>query len=206
MSTQPTRRLPREERREQLLATAARIFGQQGYHSASMDDIADAAGVSKPVLYQHFPSKHALYSALVESACERLFALVNEGLQSVEDNRGRVHAALRGFFAFVDESDWGFRFIFESDLTADEDIQARIWQVQLDTATAIGRVIAADTDLAEEEATLLGVALVGLAQTGARHLRSRLAAGESAVSPERALELAEELTWRGIGGFPKVTD
>src|SRR4051794_25080759 len=54
-------RLPRRERRAQLLESALEVFVAQGYHAAAMDDIADRAGVSKPVLYQHFPGKLDLY-------------------------------------------------------------------------------------------------------------------------------------------------
>jgi AcrR family transcriptional regulator len=50
-------RLPRGERRDQLLATASEVFVDRGYHATGMDEIADRAGVSKPVLYQHFSSK-----------------------------------------------------------------------------------------------------------------------------------------------------
>ena len=57
-------RLPRRERRVQLLESALEVFVRQGYHAAAMDDIAERAGVSKPVLYQHFPGKLDLYLAL----------------------------------------------------------------------------------------------------------------------------------------------
>ncbi|HZI96263.1 MAG TPA: helix-turn-helix domain-containing protein, partial [Actinomycetales bacterium] len=61
MTTQATRargaRLPRSARRAQLLGAAQEVFVSRGYHAAAMDEIADRAGVSKPVLYQHFPSK-----------------------------------------------------------------------------------------------------------------------------------------------------
>ena len=59
-------RLPRSARRKQLMAAAQEVFVAQGYHAAAMDDIADRAGVSKPVLYQHFPGKLELYLALLD--------------------------------------------------------------------------------------------------------------------------------------------
>src|SRR6266508_3592764 len=59
-------RLPAAVRRAQLLDVARRVFGRDGYRGASMESIAEAAGVTKPVLYQHFPSKHALYGSLLE--------------------------------------------------------------------------------------------------------------------------------------------
>src|SRR5437764_4220610 len=61
-------RLPRHERRRQLLDAALEVFVSQGYHAAAMDEIADRAGVSKPVLYQHFPGKLELYLALLDES------------------------------------------------------------------------------------------------------------------------------------------
>ncbi|MFL6128589.1 MAG: TetR/AcrR family transcriptional regulator, partial [Mycobacteriales bacterium] len=63
-------RLPRSARRKQLMAAAQEVFVAQGYHAAAMDDIADRAGVSKPVLYQHFPGKLDLYLALLDQSCD----------------------------------------------------------------------------------------------------------------------------------------
>ena len=83
-------RLPREQRRQQVLAAALEIFSTVGYHAASMDDIADRAGVSKPVLYQHFTSKLDLYLDLLDVAIEDLLAAAREALTHTNDNRERV--------------------------------------------------------------------------------------------------------------------
>src|ERR671913_2626713 len=77
-----TARLPRTARRKQLLAAAQEVFVAQGYHSAAMDDIAERAGVSKPVLYQHFPGKLELYLALVTTHVDLLIATVREALEA----------------------------------------------------------------------------------------------------------------------------
>src|SRR5438067_11906047 len=73
-------RLPRHERRRQLLDAALEVFVSQGYHAAAMDDIAERAGVSKPVLYQHFPGKHELYSALLDESVGTLLETVGGAL------------------------------------------------------------------------------------------------------------------------------
>ena len=72
-------RLPRSARREQLLGAAQEVFVAQGYHAAAMDDIAERAGVSKPVLYQHFPGKLDLYLALLDQHAEAMVAAVRDG-------------------------------------------------------------------------------------------------------------------------------
>ena len=70
-------RLPRRERRAQLLDAAREVFVAQGYHAAAMDDIAEAAGVSKPVLYQHFPGKLELYLALLDESSASLVSTLS---------------------------------------------------------------------------------------------------------------------------------
>ena len=90
-------RLPRKERREQLLGSALEVFVAQGYHAAAMDDIAERAGVSKPVLYQHFPGKLELYLALLDSSCDQVIASCGAALDSTTDNKLRVEAAMRAF-------------------------------------------------------------------------------------------------------------
>src|SRR3954465_12364704 len=94
-------RLPRSARRKQLLAAAQQVFVAQGYHAAAMDDIAERAGVSKPVLYQHFPSKLDLYLALLDRHCDDLVERVRAALESTTDNRQRVEATLSAYFGFV---------------------------------------------------------------------------------------------------------
>ena len=77
------------------------MFVAQGYHAAAMDDIADRAGVSKPVLYQHFPGKLDLYLALLDESADELVAIVREALSSTTDNSQRVPATFRAFFDYV---------------------------------------------------------------------------------------------------------
>ncbi len=83
----PTR-LPRSARRKQLLAAAQEVFVAQGYHAAAMDDIAERAGVSKPVLYQHFPGKMELYLALLDTHCDAIVAKVHDAMASTHRQQG----------------------------------------------------------------------------------------------------------------------
>src|SRR5690348_18113652 len=95
-------RLPRSARRKQLLAAAQEVFVAQGYHAAAMDDIAERAGVSKPVLYQHFPGKLELYLALLDTHCDAIIAKMRSAMQSSTDNRVRMAGAISAYFDFVD--------------------------------------------------------------------------------------------------------
>src|ERR687883_1816458 len=107
-------RLPRSARRKQLLGAAQQVFVAQGYHAAAMDDIAERAGVSKPVLYQHFPGKLDLYLGLLDSACDELIASCRLALAATHDNKTRVAAAMAAFYAYVAEERGAFRLVFES--------------------------------------------------------------------------------------------
>src|SRR6476660_4723243 len=162
-------RLPRHERRRQLLDAALEVFVSQGYHAAAMDEIAERAGVSKPVLYQHFPGKLDLYLALLDQHSGELVALVREALASTSDNKQRVAATIAAYFEFVARDGAPFRLVFESDLTNEVAVRERVDQVNKECAEAIAEVIAEDTGLAPEPATLLGTALTGMAQVTARY-------------------------------------
>ena len=192
-------RLPRDQRRVQLLDAANEVFTSKGYHAAAMDDIADAAGVSKPVLYQHFPSKLDLYLALLDQSCERLVEIVEVALASTEDNADRVVATVAAFYEFVSSDSAEFRFVFESDLTGDRAVQQRLSRVNADISDAIAEVIAEDTSLPVEQAKLLAVCLVGIAQVSARYW---ISGGTSSVTVDEAKQLVSSLAWRGISGFP----
>src|SRR3954449_2995607 len=100
--TRRTSRLPRSARRLQLLRAAQDVFVAQGFHAAAMDDIADRAGVSKPVLYQHFPGKRELYLALLEQQVDELTDRVARAMADTEDNRARVDGAVGAYFDFID--------------------------------------------------------------------------------------------------------
>ena len=192
-------RLPRDQRRVQLLDAASEVFTTRGYHAAAMDDIAETAGVSKPVLYQHFGSKLELYLALLDSSCDSLVEVVEEAISSTDDNADRVFAAMGAFYEFVSSASGEFRFVFESDLTGDGRVQDRLWKVNNDVADLIAAVIAEDTDLPAEQSKLLGISLVGIAQVSARYWVSEHSA---AIPLEQAKQLVSSLAWRGLRGFP----
>src|SRR5690606_28222636 len=106
-------RLPRVARRRQLLAAAQQVFVERGYHAAAMDEIAERAGVSKPVLYQHFPGKLELYLALLDASCDTVMAAVRKALASTDDNKERVTATMEAFYTYVSGERAAFRLVFE---------------------------------------------------------------------------------------------
>ena len=195
-------RLPRPARRRQLLGAAQEVFVAQGYHAAAMDEIAERAGVSKPVLYQHFPGKLDLYLALLDESADELVGIVREALSSTTDNKQRVPATFQAFFDFVSSSGEAFRLVFESDLSNEPAVRERLDRTMRDCAEMISQFIREDAGLQDDEARLLGMALVGMAQVSSRYWLST----DKAIPKDAAEQLLARLAWRGISGWPRTAD
>jgi AcrR family transcriptional regulator len=195
-------RMPRRERRAQLLSSALEIFVAQGYHAAAMDDIAERAGVSKPVLYQHFPGKLELYLALLDNACDQIIDNCRLALDSTHDNKLRVGATVDAFFEYVALDTGAFRLVFESDLTNEPAVREHVERVTTECAALIAHVIRDDTGLPDDASYLLAVSLVGMAQVSARFWLK----DAGAIPRSDAAALVSALAWRGIRGYPKTDE
>lgn len=190
--------MPRKARREQLLVAALEVFSDQGYHAAGMDDIAVRAGVSKPVLYQHFPGKLELYVAVLDRACDRIIEAVREALASTHDNKERVARTMTAFYRQVDAESGEFRLVFESDATNEPAVVIHLDRVTRECAAMVAEVIEEDTDLPAEASYLLAVGLVGMGEVSARSWLS----ADRPLPLEDAAALVGALAWRGISGYP----
>ena len=195
-------RLPRLARRRQLLDAAMEVFVARGYHAAAMDEIADRAGVSKPVLYQHFPGKQELYLALLDESVDRLIEAVAAALRSTTDNRQRVNATFAAYYEYIAEHTGTFRLVFESDLTSEPAVRERLEAADQRCADMISQVIKEDAGLADDEAHLLSIGLLGMAQVSARYWLNTV----GTIPREAAEQLVARLAWRGISGWPRATD
>ena len=192
-------RLPRHERRRQLLDAALESFVTRGYHAAAMDEIAERAGVSKPVLYQHFPGKLELYLALLDESVDTLVAAVRDALRSNPDNKQRVAATFGAYFEYVGGQGQAYRLVFESDLGNEPAVRARLDRGQRECAAMVSQVVREDAGTSDDEAYLLSVGMVGMAQVTARYwLTSR-----DRIPREAAEQLVARLAWRGISGWPR---
>ncbi|NBU93507.1 MAG: TetR/AcrR family transcriptional regulator [Actinobacteria bacterium] len=199
MSEDKANRLPRDERRAQLLSAALEVFTAAGYHSAAMDEIADRANVSKPVLYQHFPSKLELYLAVLDLHIDSLVFALQKAIAEHRGNSDRVKATVVAYFGFIDAEGEAFRLLFESDMNLEPQVRERLNRMTYDCAAAVSAVISIETGLAKEESMMLAVGLIGTVQTIARHWLDR----DGKIDRNRATELVMNLIWRGISGFPK---
>lgn len=198
--TRPRVRLPRSQRRAQLLRAAQDLFVEQGYHATVMDQIAERAGVSKPVLYQHFPGKLELYLAILDHHNTELVRSVSEAATSEPVNKMKVAAAVDAYFAFVEADGAAFKLVFESDLTNDPLVRDRVNSAERQLATVVTDIIAEDTDLPRASAELLGFALSTMAHASARNWLVH----ENPLPRQEAAALITQLAWRGIRAFPRA--
>lgn len=189
--------MARDVRRAQILEVAQELFARHGYHHVSMDDIADRAEVSKPVLYRHFPSKLDLYLDVVDHRAEALVTAI-DGALAADPTGGRavVRAVVRAYVEFVEEAGDSFSLLFESDVTRDAEVRRRVQRVATEAAEAVCRGLRELADLTPEHARLLSTALVGMARIAAA---ARYRAGTVAV--EDAVDLITDLAWGGVAGF-----
>ena len=116
----PVRRLPRVQRREQILTAATEAFARSGFAATSLEDIAAEAGVTRVILYRHFDSKTDLYQAVLDRMCARLDAHVAEPVGGFTD------ASIDGLLEAAAESPAGFRLLFHHALRPNRRLVARI--------------------------------------------------------------------------------
>jgi AcrR family transcriptional regulator len=191
-------RLPRGERRDQLLATASDVFVDRGYHSAGMDEIADRAGVSKPVLYQHFSSKLDLYLAILQLHGDILVASVQDALSATTDNRQRLRSAVQAFFDFIEHDSQGYRLIFENDYATEPQVANQV-KVAIGACTdAVFDLISRDSGLDPHRARMIAVGLVGISVDCARYWLG----ADRPIPKEDAVEGTVQFAWGGLSHVP----
>ncbi|MCS6712450.1 TetR/AcrR family transcriptional regulator [Brachybacterium sp. EF45031] len=191
----PTPRMPKAQRRAQLLATALEQFTHSGYQTVSMDDIALAAGVTKPVLYQHFESKEALYRAVVQEIGERMVATVSDLGARAGTTEERVRAGVQHFHDLTGASD-ALRLFAGADQPSDE-ARDLIREVLDRTALALADVLGRSREMTDQEALVIGHAALANAQTAALLMRRT----ESAEQQEQILSTVTRLIVGGLQSF-----
>ena len=180
-------RLPRAERERQVLGAARALFAERGYGAVTMDDVAAAVGVTKPLLYIYFGNKERLYLACMERAGEAMFATVGAAVSDADSPADALRRGLHAFFAFVDEDRDAWRVLFDETLPAGGEVARRVAEhrEQLEAVVAelvVARLPGRRRGRAVVEAEALSTALLGAAESLARWwLRTgELSAGQAA--------------------------
>src|SRR3977135_3288610 len=191
-------RMPRDERRGQLLIVASDVFVDHGYHAAGMDEIADRAGVSKPVLYQHFSSKLELYLAVLDRHVENLVSGVQNALSTTTDNRQRLRAAIQAFFDFIEHDGQGYRLIFENDYVTEPEVAAQVRVATEACTDAVFDLISHDSGLEPHRARMIAVGLVSISVDSARYWLNNA----RPISKDDAVEGTVQFIWGGLSHVP----
>ena len=188
-------RLPAEQRRRQLLDVACQVFAERGFHATSMDDVATRAGVTKPVLYQHFPSKRALFVELLDDVGHQLLGELAIATGAAHSGRERVHEGFTAYFRFVTGNQAAFRLLFGASARNDPEFTEVVDRVLDETAEAITNLIAIEGTT--EHRRVLAHALIGVAEATSRDALTDDGAG---LAPELLAHWVSELVWFGLRG------
>jgi AcrR family transcriptional regulator len=189
-------RLPAARRRPQLLGVALQVFGERGFHPASMNEVAEAAGVTKPVLYQHFRSKRDLYREVLTDVGAQLLDAITKATTAATSPHEQVELGFIAYFRWVAANEAAFRVLFGGGTRRDEEFAAQVAKVESAIAEAIATLIDVE-GLDAPQRRQLAHGLVGLAEG-----TSRLWMAEGADQPPEALaRLVADLAWRGLRGI-----
>jgi AcrR family transcriptional regulator len=186
-----TVRMPAAERREQLLDIALEVFAHNGYHETSMNALATEAGVTKPVLYQHFASKHELFARVLARTGDRLHAAIAERSAGVDTPRQRVEAGFAAFFHFFDEHPDAFGVLYGSSLGSTAEFKREARRVQDTFIAMVARLITVDDG---EDAIVLAAGINGISEGMVRHWMHD---GRRRSADEMAA-LTSRLAWGGL--------
>lgn len=167
------RRLPRAVRERQILDAAVAVFSQHGYHAASMDEVAEVAGVSKPMVYAYLGSKEDLFAACIRREANRLIEAVTNGVATDAELAPDMQLwhGLRSFFHFVGQNRQSWTVLHRQALSVGGSFAAEISTMRDRSIELVARVVvSAGTkqgigDQAEKSADGLAAALVGAAES-----------------------------------------
>lgn len=194
----PTR-LPAARRRQQLLDVALRVFAERGFHPTSMNDLAEAAGVTKPVLYQHFGSKRELYLELLDDVGNRLRVEIGKATSEAGSPREQVERGFAAYFRYVAEHQAAFQVLFGGGTRRDEEFASYALRVEQTIADYVAALIEIE-GLSEEERRLLAHGIVGLAEGTSRLWLREHTPGD----PDQLAARVAELAWAGLRGIGRT--
>jgi AcrR family transcriptional regulator len=191
-----TTRLPAAERRQQLLAVALEQFSDRGFTQTSMNDIAEAAGVTKPVLYQHFGSKRDLFLELLRDVGGQLREAIGKAALDAARPRQQVENGMSAYFHWVASQRAGFAVLFAGETRRDPEFAREVATVEHDIADTIASLIIVE-GLDPERRGLLAFGIVGLAESTCRHWLAH----DLWLPPDQLAAQVADLAWGGLRGL-----
>jgi AcrR family transcriptional regulator len=195
--TKKNPRLPRAERRSQLLEVSRGVFAERGFEAATLEEIAERAGVSRPIVYGHFGDKQRLFEAVVDAEIARVQAAVGAALSAPGEPRELLEGGLRAFFAYVREHPEGHAVLTRDAPIhlSDAGLGVMLDGLAARISDAIARVIRA-LGLDPAPAPIYANALIGLGAHVGRWWRDHPEVSLAAVTSHTTT-----LLWSGFGGM-----
>ncbi|GGL73255.1 TetR family transcriptional regulator [Streptomyces fumigatiscleroticus] len=203
MGAVKSKRMPRAVREQQMLDAAVRTFGRRGYMAASMDEIAELAGVSKPLVYLYLNSKDDLFTACIRREAAALAEAVRAGVRPGLPADRQLWEGLRAFFTHTARNPDGWSVLHLQARTHGERFAAEVAAMRAEIVAFVTQLIAAaareahrDPDLPEREVAGVAEALVGAAES--------LAAWANAtpgVTAKQAAATLMNFAWAGLGNL-----
>ncbi|MCZ7631476.1 MAG: TetR/AcrR family transcriptional regulator [Microthrixaceae bacterium] len=188
-------RLPAAERREQLIEVATSVFAEQGFHTTSMNDVAEAAGVTKPVLYQHFSSKRNLFLELLTDIGDQLRERIAKATASAPGPRQQIEAGFRAYFDYMEANTDAYRVLFGAGVRRDPEFASLTQAVEESIAEAIAELIVVDGHPAEDR-ELIAHTIVGMTEAASRYW----IAHDREPPLDQLSEAVARLAWSGLRG------
>lgn len=206
----PHVRLPATERRKLLMHCAINCFSKNGFHSTSMEEIAAAAGVTKPVIYQHFPSKRQLYADLLNQVGTELCTSIRVATESANSPHQRVEQGFDAYFRFACHNRAGYELLFGSGPRRDTQFRDAIVRIEDEIAQLVTSKIEADID--DNHRRFLALGVISLAEGTLRRWFATL--DEETYPPYKPVpyettdaklwaKRITELAWAGLKGIQK---
>jgi AcrR family transcriptional regulator len=161
----PRTRLSREQRMQQTLVAAHALFAERGYGPVTMDEVAAAVGVTKPLLYNYFGNKEQLYLACMEPAGDALVAAVVGAVEGTSTPRETLRAGIHAFFAFVDQDRGSWRVLFDETLPSEGGVARRVGEYRTRIAELVAEALLAQPSVTSPlQVQALSLALLGAAE------------------------------------------
>lgn len=200
-------RLPGDQRKRLLLKHALWHFSQKGFHATSMQEIATSAGITKPVIYQHFASKRALYLELLNLVGIELCNVIRDATTGAKTVHERVSRGYMSYFQFAHDNRAGYELLFGSGQRRDVEFQMELSKIENEISDLVTSQI--DADISEAHRRFLALGVISLAEgTVRRWLREIETSDPSTTSfidtngPMWATRVAE-LAWAGLRGIQR---
>jgi AcrR family transcriptional regulator len=196
----PKPRIPAPERRSLVVEAALAEFAEHGYEAASMGQIAAAAGVARTALYDHFPSKHALFVELLAAQHAALLAHMGRALGGSGAMRERMRDTFDAFFAFAERKPVAWRLLFPDHPPVDERAAAEMRRCRGESNRVLAQLLVEDAQRAGiDPETAVGRAVFTMHQE-ALHGAVRWWRSHPDVSRSELVDAAMAALWRGLSG------